>query len=298
MNYHNQINALIKLSRWKEHIPFTIPITLLGALIAAYANQSPLDWRIAVVVLANILVVTYAFMINDIEDAPDDARDPERAKRNPISNGDLSSRRAYIMSALVALAAMLCFAVGGERVLLTGLGTLLASHLYSWRLVRLKAWPLTDVTSHSLMLGGLLFLAGYFAYASEMTIGSWLMFGAITLGSIHGQLHYQVRDYELDKLAGLYNTCIALGVSRTRVLLWFVAGLVVLLALLAIFSGVMPQWVLLLALLAAVTGAFVRPASDMRGDTAEENSGKLQQGTLLAFNVMTSGWLLQALLIP
>ena len=74
----DQIRGLIQLTRWQEYVPFVVPLTLLGGLLAARPNGIDLDWRLVAVTLANILAVAYAFMINDIEDAPDDARDPAR----------------------------------------------------------------------------------------------------------------------------------------------------------------------------------------------------------------------------
>ena len=81
------MTGLVQLTRWQETVPFVVPLTLMGALMALQtaADGQGVDLRLLAVMAANILVVTYAFMINDIEDAPDDARDPARAIRNPIS---------------------------------------------------------------------------------------------------------------------------------------------------------------------------------------------------------------------
>ena len=80
-------------------------------------TNQPLDLRLAAVIVANILAVAYAFMINDIEDAPDDARDPARAARNPIAMGEISQRLGWLVSAGVALLALALYAVGGLWVL-------------------------------------------------------------------------------------------------------------------------------------------------------------------------------------
>ena len=74
----NQVSGLVQLTRWQETIPFVVPLTLMGALMALQTagDGQGVDLRLLAVMAANILVVTYAFMINDIEDAPDDARDP------------------------------------------------------------------------------------------------------------------------------------------------------------------------------------------------------------------------------
>jgi 4-hydroxybenzoate polyprenyltransferase len=227
--------GLIRLSRWKEFVPFTIPVTLFGALL----TQQPLDWRIIAVTLANILAVAYAFMINDIEDAPDDAIDPARAARNPIAMGEISGRLGWAVSALVALAAIGLYAMGGLWVLGIGVLTVLLSHFYSWKPVRLKAWPVADVTSHSLMLSGLLFLAGYFAY--DVNPGwVWLIGLATTLISIYGQLYNQLRDYDMDRAAGLHNTAIMVGERITRFLMYLCVALAVIFFLAAFALGVYP----------------------------------------------------------
>ena len=91
----DQIRGLIQLTRWKEYVPFVVPLTIIGALMAARPHGTLLDWRLIAVTLANILAVAYAFMINDIEDAPDDARDPARAARNPITSGRIPANIGY-----------------------------------------------------------------------------------------------------------------------------------------------------------------------------------------------------------
>ncbi|MCY4526398.1 MAG: UbiA family prenyltransferase, partial [Anaerolineaceae bacterium] len=203
---------------------FVIPLTLLGALLAARANAILLDWRLAAIIVANILAVAYAFMINDIEDAPDDARDPNRAARNPVANGEIGRGLGYAACRTVALCTLTLYATGGLLVFLIGVLTLLLSHLYSWRPVRLKAWPVTDIVSHSLMLSGLLLLAGYFLYDAQPGI-VWLVAIAATLLSVYGQLYNQLRDLDMDRAAGLHNTAIMLGAVNTRRFMYLAAGL-------------------------------------------------------------------------
>ncbi|MBC8171555.1 MAG: UbiA prenyltransferase family protein, partial [Anaerolineae bacterium] len=214
-NLSDQIKGLIQLTRWREHVTFVIPLTILGALLALQNSGGALDWRLIAVTLANILAVAYAFMINDIEDAPDDARDPARAIRNPIASGRIPMRMGYIACGLIALASFLLYLPGGTTVTLIGVATLVLSHLYSWRPVRLKAYPVTDVVSHSLMLSGLLMVAGYYTYHHDPGV-VWLVVAAVTLFSVYGQLYNQLRDYAMDKAAGLHNTAIILGEPVTR----------------------------------------------------------------------------------
>jgi len=285
-----KILGLIRLSRWQEYVPFTVPLTLLGALLT---DQS-LDWRLLAVILANILAVAYAFMINDIEDAPDDALDPARAARNPVAMGEISARTGWTVSAVVALAAVALYAFGGLWVLGIGVLTVLLSHFYSWKPIRLKAWPVADVTSHSLMLSGLLFLAGYFTYDTNPG-WVWLIALAATLASIYGQLYNQIRDYDMDKAAGLQNTAIVVGERVTRMLMYLSVALAVVFFLAAFAVGVLPIW---LPILGGATFGLVmlvyRPGRDMRGGETTDVSGLAQVQFLIAANLTIAVWLVQA----
>lgn len=286
-----QIRGLIRLSRWQEYVAFVIPLTILGALLATRPNDIALDWRLVVVTLANILAVAYAFMINDIEDAPDDARDPARAARNPISTGEIGVRIGYAACRIVAAATLILYALGGGWALAIGIATLMLSHLYSWRPVRLKAWPVTDVVSHSLMLSGLLLLAGYFTYHTAPGI-VWFVAASVTLVSVYGQLYNQLRDYDMDKAAGLYNTAIVLGEQNTRRVMYLSIALAGVCLLAAIVQGAFPLWLGLVLLLSIPVSMFFRSQTDMRGGVAVDISGSLQMQSLVIVNLTVAAWLI------
>ncbi len=285
-----QLNGLIRLTRWKEYIPFVVPLTLLGALLAVYHNDTMLDWRLVAATGANILAVAYAFMINDIEDAPDDARDPERAARNPIATGEIGSRFGYAACRVVAAATMILYAVGGLWVFVIGGATLLLSHLYSWRPVRLKAYPVTDIVSHSLMLSGLLLLAGYFLYHDAPGV-VWFVAAGVTFFSVYGQLYNQLRDFDTDKAAGLYNTAIVLGEANTRRAIYLSIGLAAACLLAAIVQSAFPLWLGGALLVSVAISMLFKPETDMRGGEAVEASGKMQIQGLLVINLTVVAWL-------
>lgn len=285
-----QFRGLIQLTRWKEYVPFVIPLTLLGALLAARPNAQSLDLRLVAVMIANILAVAYAFMINDIEDAPDDAREPERAARNPITSGRIGVRVGYAACRVIAVVTLVLYAFGGEWAFLIGVATLALSHLYSWRPVRLKAWPVTDIVSHSLMLSGLLLLAGYFIYDSAPGV-VWFVAGCATLFSVYGQLYNQLRDYDMDKAAGLYNTAIVLGENNTRRVMYLSMGLAGVCLLVAILQGAFPVWLALVVLVAVPISMLFRPSTDMRGGVAADASGRVQIQALIVVNLTISVWL-------
>jgi len=291
----SQIRGLVRLTRWQEYVAFVIPLTILGGLLAARPHNLMLDWLLAVITLANILAVAYAFMINDIEDAPDDALDPDRAARNPITSGEIAVRVGYAACRLVALATLVLYAFGGLPVFLIGAATLLLSHLYSWRPVRLKAWPVTDVVSHSLMLSGLLLLAGYFIYDAQPGI-VWFVAAAVTLVSVYGQLYNQLRDYDMDKAAGLHNTAIILGENNTRYAMYLAIGLAGVCLLASIVQGVFPLWLGLVLLLSMAVSMLFRRTTDMRGGKAADISGAAQIQVLIAANLTIGVWLAQVLI--
>ena len=270
---------------------FVIPLTVLGALLATRPNGLLLDMRLVWVTIANILAVAYAFMINDIEDAPDDALDPDRAARNPVTSGEVGIRTGYNACRLIAALTLCFYAMGGLTVLMIGIATLLLSHFYSWRPVRLKAWPVTDIVSHSLMLSGLLLLAGYFIYHNNPG-AVWFVAAGATLFSVYGQLYNQLRDYEMDKAAGLLNTAILLGELNTKRMMYLSIGLSAVCLGVAIFRDVFPLWLGAASLvLFFVASLFKASSTDMRGGQAVDFTGQMQVRGLIVINLTVMSWL-------
>lgn len=289
-----QIRGLIRLTRWKEYVSFVIPLTVLGALLAVEPHGLRLDWRLVAVTIANILAVAYAFMINDIEDAPDDARDPDRAARNPVTSGEVGIRTGYAACRAVAAVTLIMYALGGLSVLGIGIATLLLSHFYSWRPIRLKAWPVTDIVSHSLMLSGLLLLAGYFIYHNEPGI-VWFVAAGATLLSVYGQLYNQLRDYDMDKAAGLFNTAIVLGEANTRRAMYLSAAMAAACLLVAIFGAAFPIGLGAALFISIIIASFFQSNVDMRGSQFVDATGSVQVRGLIAINLTVAAWLVWAL---
>jgi 4-hydroxybenzoate polyprenyltransferase len=287
--------ALYHLTRAKEHIPFVVPVTVLGSLLAAHSQGILIDWRLAWVTAANVLAVTFAFMINDIEDWQDDARSPERAQRNPVSRGDLPPWLGYLACLAVAVAAVVLYSLAGPHVLIIGLSTVLLSHLYSWQVLRLKAWPLVDVLSHSLMLGGLLFLGGFFAFSAEPG-WVWAVAVGITLMSAYGQIYNQLRDLADDEAAGLRNTSVLLGPRRARWLMYAILTAAALALTLAAWQRLFPWQLALVAIAATLVSLRLSKLNDMRGTPANDVSGRYQSHGLLVTNLTVGSWLVWTLL--
>jgi 4-hydroxybenzoate polyprenyltransferase len=290
-------SAVRRLTRAEEHIPFVVPLTLLGALLAARAQGAPLDFRLALVLAANLLAVTYAFMLNDIEDAANDAVDPERAARNVICSGGLSVVAAWWLTGLAGAASLGLYLLAGRSAAAIGLSILALGHLYSWRAVRLKAYPLVDVVSHSLMLGGLLVLVGSSLYAEDV-FSAWYLAGAAAAVSAYGQLYNQLRDFEADQLAGLRNTAGMLGRRTTRGLMYAALGVAVLILAQSATQGHFPVGLGLAALAGMLISLRLGGTNDMRGGLPAEASGVLQTRGLFTLNFAAGVWFAWALIGP
>ena len=282
--------GLLRLTRWQEHVLFTVPATLLGVVLAAAGENVPaLSGRVLAVLAANLLAVTVAFMVNDIEDAADDARDPVRGARNAVTCGEIDPRDGLLVSGAAALLALLLYSVAGRAALGVGALTLALSGLYSWRGVRLKALPLVDVLAHVLMLSVLLFLAGYVAHGSDPA-RVWAAAAGVGLISAYGQLYNQVRDYDQDSAAGLHNTAHILGWHRTRIMMGLsLAGAAVCLGA-SVAGGLWPPWLAVIPLGALPLLWGRRSATDMRGTVAIDASGRLQLGAMLIANGVVLAW--------
>ncbi|MBN1562997.1 MAG: UbiA family prenyltransferase [Anaerolineae bacterium] len=290
------ITGLIRLTRWRDHLPFTLPATLLGVNMALTATEQTPDARIILVLLANTGAVTFAFMVNDIEDAPDDARDPARAAQNAITSGLITPRLGWFASVSVGLLALLFFAGVNAITLLTGTLTVSLGGLYSWRKVRLKALPVIDVIAHVLMLSSLLFLAGYFAYSSTPGAAWWVALG-VGFISAYGQLYNQLRDYDMDQAAGLRNTAYLLGRTRTQWAMYASLGLAAFCLGISVLLGLWPLWLGFVGLGLLPILLIFKTANDMRGTTAIDATGQLQLGAMLLASAIMIIWLVVIIMV-
>ena len=243
--------GIIKLTRFDEYVWFVIVTTALGA---AAGGATQIDWRVIVALLANWLAVGFAFMINDVEDAADDALNPAKVNRNPVSAGILVPRVAYLASYVVLVLAGLLYALLGVLPFVIGAISLLVGFLYSWRRVRLKSMPFIDLIVHCMMLAGFQFLPAYFAFTSSLN-GPWIWpFVASTSISMYGELFNELRDLEGDLQAGVRHTASVLGARNTKRLANTLLGTGIVTSFITLFVvWLIPVWVLIvMAVIAAI----------------------------------------------
>lgn len=248
-----KIKAILALTRWNEIWDYTLATTLLAAVFAGVEWQ----WRIILIFLTNMLGQFFAFMINDIEDADDDALNPRKLKRNPVSNKSLSKKEAYWYAGITALLTTILFGVIASRyntgaviiIAITTLGTMFG---YSSKLIRFKSMPVMDFLSHIYMLAGAPYLLAYFCFRSDMdTIGA-IGLAIVSVISSYGMLENQIRDYATDKLTNIKNSTWYIGLKASKALRAIFA--IIALGLIAYYISSLPQGFFIMV---QVAGIFV-----------------------------------------
>ena len=285
----DKLRGVIKLTRFNEYVWFVMVTTLIGAATAG----GEFGWALIGVLIANELAVGFAFMINDVEDADDDALNPAKIKRNPVSAGMLTTREASLASYGTALIAAVMYATLNPAAFMVGVISLIVGWIYSWGPVRLKSKPIVDLLSHVMMLAGCQFLAGHVAFANQLD-GRWF-FPFLFLVSIsgYGELYNELRDYEGDVRAGLKHTAAVIGqraatlVMNTLLILGMVGALYTI-----FFMQILPGWVI--GLLAAVFALlFLRPMLKARRAGAHgsvEAQAPFQVPIQIAAAIALSAW--------
>lgn len=244
------IKALIRLTRYKELTFFVTVTTLLGVASA----EGEVSWQLLGVWAANWLAVIFAFMINDVEDAEDDALNPMKAKRNPVSSGELSPRLATVASFAVAAVSALLYYLLGYWPFILGTLCLFLGFVYSWKKIRLKNMAFLDLASHCMMLAGLQFLPAYVAFKNRPDNFYWLFpFTFVVAISLYGELFNELRDLEGDLKAGLRHTGAVLGARRSYWLMMLVLMIGLYCGFVTIFLlGIISTWVVIVMMVAAV----------------------------------------------
>lgn len=243
------LKGLVKLSRFDEYAWFIVVTSLLGFLAA----QATVSWQLFMLLLANWLTVAFAFMVNDIEDAPDDAFSTKNFERNPISCGLISSKLARIVALCVAVAAASLYLVLGLWPFIFGAVCLLLGYFFSAQIVHLKTLAYFDILSYGLMMAGLPFLCSYFAFTNSFNQTWFWPFVFVVTVKIFDRLHKETRKIKGDRSLRLRDreasrgTAVSLGDRASSSLIMALIILVVLTGVVTFFLiNIIPRWVMML----------------------------------------------------
>ncbi len=287
-----RIDGLIRLSRFKEYLFFVIITTLLGVI----SGNGEFGWRLVGVLVANWLSVAFAFMVNDIEDAEDDALNPNKVNRNPVSAMHVSKPLAWKASFVVAAFSALLFALLGTWPFILGILSLVFGLFYSWEPIRWKSKPLVDLLSHGMMLAGFQFLTGYFSFGESEFLRWFFPFQFVVCISLYGELFNEVRDLEGDMAAGLNHTGCYLGRKWTTVLMFTMLALGIIGGVMTFFVfRITPLWVFIVI---AILSLIFNYRTLRRYRRGEKSSIEVQMNFQKPFEIATAFGLLLQLVGP
>jgi len=224
-----KIKAIYALTRFNEYWDFNLTLCLLALAVTGKAW----DTLFLLIVSANLLGLAFAFMINDIEDSEEDATDLKKFLRNPIANKTISKKEGYLFTNIVLIAAIflnvyISFKSGSMLPLIFGILILFIDFIYSYRMIRLKKYPLLDLLTHSYMLAGGQFLVTYFAY--QRVISPIALAGLLIVVSIsmYGELENELKDYAIDLRTGIKTSAVSFGKNLSKTLQLLFMGIVML----------------------------------------------------------------------
>jgi 4-hydroxybenzoate polyprenyltransferase len=147
----------------------------------------------------------FGFVINDISDIPLDAR--AENPRNPLADGSLSVRIAYVVSAIFLVISLACMAVLPHHLILIECCTLFVFLTYSY-IIEAKNIAGLDLVYHALF-PALYGLIGYALYYPLDLTGIIYVFLLGTFGVV-GELGNEIRDLEKDRTERK-NTVVIMG---------------------------------------------------------------------------------------
>lgn len=247
--------GIIRLLHLKDHIYFVVTTSILGIS----SSNGEVGWRFLILLLANLSAVSFAFIVDDIEDAPEDVLSTLVSNHNPISTGLISPKTARFAAFFVAALSIVFYALLGIWPLILGLLILIFGFLSSLRGVRLKSLVAYDIFACSLMLAGLPFLSAHFTYAPKLTQEGFWPFIFVMSISLSATLYNKLSQTAVEKRTSQERHAPSLSDRSSRVLL-------ILMLLITVFSGVItifvieliPLWVY--GIMAILTFLFVIPA--------------------------------------
>jgi 4-hydroxybenzoate polyprenyltransferase len=211
---------------------------LLGAAFAIRHPTAEHVGLLAILTVANVLLVAHIFMLNDWSGLAADLADPNKAAGVFTARG-VGRKEIGGLTALLLALSLLLFSRLGPSTLCLALAIAALSALYSLPRFNWKGRPLLSSAAH--LAGGVLhFLLGYsLGNAIDHRGLATAIFFALTFAA--GHLTQEIRDHQADTLNVIRTNAVAFGQRRT-----FAASLVLFtlahaLLLLLALQGILPR---------------------------------------------------------
>jgi len=177
-------------------INHALPVFLLFSLGWVYSNFTPVTLDYFILAFSILTFNIFVFLYNDFIDAPYDAKDIEKSKRNIFCNTKNREKGKFFLVALFFLSITPLFFVSWQYILLVLIMYFLGI-FYSAPVFRAKARPFFDIIFHG-SWGALVFFTGYY-YFFGLELSTILATMLIFAGSAAAGLTQEIRDYLIDK---------------------------------------------------------------------------------------------------
>lgn len=276
------LRAWVSLVRFEEYGPFFLLSAITGALLAG----GSLSLELLDLLLFVGVVSVSAFVLNDVTDAPYDAR--RSRVRNPVATRQISRRSASSLFLLLAvLSVLLALPLGPAEL---ALALLLFFLCWGYSIgPQFKAHPLTDVVVHGSWPATYV-LMGYALYA-KISAGALLLAAAIACFSALSGTLQEIRDFQVDALSRR-TTAAVLGPRASSSLATGLAVGGIVLYCCLVFAGYLPLPMLVFV---PVGVLLVRPLVRMRAGEIGADSAIAQvrsRGLLLVVALLLAYLLL------
>jgi 4-hydroxybenzoate polyprenyltransferase len=175
------------------------------------------DWPYVALIVSIFCANVFGFVVNDFYDAPSDAEESGKEKRNVFCSAKTRRLGKAVLYVSVVFSLLLGGLVSTHMLIIIGLFNLLA-YSYSAPPVKLRNRPYWDWIFVFLWKGIIIF-AGYFYFFGMGFPLDPFMLGTLVivlLPSLISQINNQIRDFETDKLTNTKNSVQRLG-SNTAV---------------------------------------------------------------------------------
>lgn len=228
-----------------------------------------------------------AFMLNDYFDAPFDAADRSKARRNFFVQHALGKGRALLVAFFVSALIGAAFLQFGWRGLFILALSLFVMWGYSAPPLRFKSLPGLDLLIHAIFVETYPYLVVLLLIDATWYALDYVIIAVLFLSSTAAQLEQQIRDFEVDSQTGR-TFATTIGRGPTRWLLRLVTGLLILVFGFNVANGTIPTYI---AVFGVITLPIILTRLLHRGSSRREKlamalaaTALLYTGALLLYN--------------
>jgi 4-hydroxybenzoate polyprenyltransferase len=247
-NFHqnNYIWVLSTLTRFTDFIFLVSVSSLLGII----SSNGSLTWQFWLVLLANWLSVGFANLLSYIAEAPHDVLEEPKIPPNPIAQGRISPGKAHLVAGGLGVLALGAFIVLGWKVAIFGVIGLLLGWLVSRKGFQFKAIPFLGLFSNTLIVVGITFLTGYFAFQDHVDRDILFPFLLMLCLNLYLDLFIELQESRSPSPSRSRSTTMILGVKTTRIVMFLILSTGIICGLITfIFLDMIPLWVVILLIL-------------------------------------------------